>query len=317
MAAKRTKFIVGLFIISGLLLIVVLTIWLGATKFFTRGFYAVTFFDESVQGLNIDAPVKYRGVMVGMVEKIRVASDGALIEVILKLELNEDMMKENLNSIVSQLRVVGITGSMFVELDRPKHGEKLFLPGSEIATDYPVIPSKQSDIVLLISSLSDLADQLKQLHISSIGDSFSSFLKKLNTIIDSLNLQEVSENIRQFSIKLNKAVDGEKIRSILEHTDEAAAAFESVVKSLSSNTEPVGDIIAEVNLATQKLNKIFTQIDAVTDKTEISVTAVTKYLTVIMQQLEYIMDNMERFSAKIADQPSQLLLGDPPENDRN
>ena len=318
MASKQTKFAVGLFIISGMLLTAILTVWLGATRFFSESYYVVTFFDESIQGLDVDAPVKYRGVMIGRVHKIGVASDGTLIKVTLKLELDKDIIKVHLKSLVSQLRSVGITGSMFVELDKAEREEKLFTPGPEIEAEYPVIPSKQSEIVYLLSSLSDIVDQVKNFNIHAIGDSLLLLLNKLNDGVDSVDLQELFENIKQFSVKLNKAFDEEKIRSILEHADEAIAAFESAGKSLSSKTESVDGIIVELNLASQKLNNIFGQIESVTGKTEISIEAVTKYFLTILRQLEYLMDNMEKFTAKIADQPSQLFLGDaPPEDDRN
>ena len=318
MATKQTKFMVGLFIISGLLLMVVSAIWLGATRFLSKGQYAVTFFDESVQGLSIDAPVKYRGVMIGLVDKIEIASDGTLIKVTLKLELDEEITEDNLSNLVSQLRSVGITGSMFVELDRPRSGEELFVPGQGIETEYHVIPSKQSEVVHFFYSLSEMVDQIKKLNIPAIGSSLLSLLEKLNNSVDSMNLQELTENIKQFSVKLNKAVDGEKIASILDHTEEAVAVFESVLKSLPSNSEPIADIIAEFYSASQKLNRIFAQIESVTDKTEISIEAVTKSLIIILQRLEYLIDNMEEFTAKIADQPSQLFLGGvPPKDDRN
>jgi len=318
MASKKTKFVVGLFISSGLLLAVILTIWLGAAKFLTKSHYAVTFFDESVQGLTVDAPVKYRGVMIGRVDKIGVASDGTLIKVTLKLESDRDRISANLDSLVSQLRSVGITGSMFVELDKPKREEKLFMPGPEVEAEYPVIPSKHSEIVNLLSSMSDIVEQVKKLNIHAIGDSLVLLLEKLNDGVDSMNVQELSENIKQFLAKLNKAIDEEKIRSILAHADEAAAAFESVVKSFSSNTQPVEGIITELNIASQKLNKIFNQIESVTDKTDVSIEAVTRYVLVILRQLEYLMDNMEKFTAKIADQPSQLFFGNaPPEDGKN
>ncbi|RLB41487.1 MAG: hypothetical protein DRH12_08010 [Deltaproteobacteria bacterium] len=83
---KGSKFAVGLFVLGGSIAAVVLLIFLGATHLFQKGQYYVTYFDESVQGLIKDSPVKYRGVPIGRVDRIRVAPDGRLVEVVLKVE---------------------------------------------------------------------------------------------------------------------------------------------------------------------------------------------------------------------------------------
>ncbi|HEY9074532.1 MAG TPA: MlaD family protein, partial [Desulfobaccales bacterium] len=119
MAGKTSKFMVGLFVTLGVILIVVAIIWVGATKYFEKGNMYVTYFDESVQGLQKDSTVKYRGVEVGRVEQIGVAPDNRLISVIMKINLKEDLP----HTAIAQLKVAGITGMVFVELDRQKKEE--------------------------------------------------------------------------------------------------------------------------------------------------------------------------------------------------
>ena len=73
MATQKTKFAVGLFVAIGFTLAILVTIWLGMSRFLQKGRFYVTYFDESVQGLDVDSPVKYRGVFTGRVESIGVA----------------------------------------------------------------------------------------------------------------------------------------------------------------------------------------------------------------------------------------------------
>ena len=68
-------FRVGLFILSTCALSVAAVIWLGATAFFTPAALVETCFDESVQGLDIGAPVKFRGIEIGSVVAIESADD--------------------------------------------------------------------------------------------------------------------------------------------------------------------------------------------------------------------------------------------------
>ena len=79
MPSVRTKFSVGLFVIIGMSLVVIFVLWLGMSEIFKEGRKYVAYFDESVQGLNKDAAVKYRGVNIGRVDQIGVAPDGRLI----------------------------------------------------------------------------------------------------------------------------------------------------------------------------------------------------------------------------------------------
>ena len=119
MASQKTKFTVGLFLITGTGLFLLTVIWMGVSHFLQEGQYYVTYFNESVQGLEKDSPVKYQGVPIGRVESIEVAPDEKLIQVTLKIESGQKLDKDT----VAQLKLVGITGSIFVELNRKAEGE--------------------------------------------------------------------------------------------------------------------------------------------------------------------------------------------------
>jgi ABC-type transporter Mla subunit MlaD len=55
----------GLFVLVGLFVMFGALFWLGARRFQRTSFPAVSYFDESVQGLDVGSPVKFRGVTVG------------------------------------------------------------------------------------------------------------------------------------------------------------------------------------------------------------------------------------------------------------
>ena len=114
MAKKTSNFLIGLFVVMGVLIGAVLIVWLSASKYFQKGPVYAAYFNESVQGLQMDSAVKYRGVDVGNVEKIRVAPDNKLIEILMKINLKGENTKE----LVAQLKSAGITGLVFIELDQ-------------------------------------------------------------------------------------------------------------------------------------------------------------------------------------------------------
>ncbi|MFZ1979832.1 MAG: MlaD family protein, partial [Smithella sp.] len=106
MSARSSKFLIGLFVIIGALMCAAITIWIGAAGVFTKGSLYTTYFDESVQGVQVDSAIKYRGVEIGKVQSIKVAPDYRLIEVVMKIDLEGDLQKQTIAALTS----AGITG---------------------------------------------------------------------------------------------------------------------------------------------------------------------------------------------------------------
>ena len=70
MAKQSFKTAVGAFVIGGLALLVAGIILLGGGRMFSDDIEYVLYFDGSVSGLNIGAPVVFRGVPMGQVTRI-------------------------------------------------------------------------------------------------------------------------------------------------------------------------------------------------------------------------------------------------------
>ena len=137
MAGKTSKFMIGIFVTVGLIMAVVAIVWLGASKYLQKGTLFVTYFDESVQGLSVDSNVKYRGVNAGTVRSIQVAPDQNLIEVVMKIFMKGGDEK----NLAAKLKSAGLTGVVYIELDRKGEDEISLSPKIDFPTEYPVIPS--------------------------------------------------------------------------------------------------------------------------------------------------------------------------------
>jgi phospholipid/cholesterol/gamma-HCH transport system substrate-binding protein len=71
---KLSYFKIGVFVISAIVIGVIGVVVLGAGAIFQKRSLIETYIDESVQGLDVGSPVKFRGVPVGRVEQISLTS---------------------------------------------------------------------------------------------------------------------------------------------------------------------------------------------------------------------------------------------------
>lgn len=161
---------IGVFVMGGLALAVVALAVLGSGSLFRQSHKFVCFFDGSLNGLKVGAPVKIRGVEIGAVSDIRLRpapSEGQLkhnAEAINALpviiDIDESQLKsrgasgaalqpDELNSLIkqglrAQLNTESLlTGLLYIDLDLyPGTPEHLMLePGTGIYPEIPTVPT--------------------------------------------------------------------------------------------------------------------------------------------------------------------------------
>ena len=202
MARKTSKFMIGLFVIIGVSIGLIAIIWLGASKYFEKGGTYATYFDESVQGLQKDSTVKYRGVDVGRVEKIRVAPDNALIEVVMKINLKGELQRSH----IAQLKPAGITGIVFIELDRKGPGEQDLSPKLSFASEYPIIASKPSDIKQILSGVQGVLENLNKIDAKGISEGIVSTVANLNGVITKVDNALAEKRLDEIIIEVKNTL---------------------------------------------------------------------------------------------------------------
>ena len=156
MEEKVNFVVVGVFVLVLGVALIGGVLWLSSGKFYGQHYTTYqTYMTESVAGLNLNAPVKYRGVDVGLVRKIALAPAN-VEEVQLTLDVERDTpVKED---TVAILQTQGLTGIAYVELTA---GRKTSLPLTARAGEtYPVIQSGPSLLTRLDSSVTALLGSL-------------------------------------------------------------------------------------------------------------------------------------------------------------
>ena len=319
MNSRKSKFMVGLFMAGGISVGLAAIIWLGMSDFLREGHFYATYFDESVQGLNADSPVKYRGVSIGRVDRISVAPDNRLIEVILKINSGAELE----SGLVARLSMVGITGSMFIELDRKKEDVPDRSPRLNFPSEYPIINSNPSEISELFRGIDDIMDKINSLDLAGISDRVKQTLDNVNQSVADLDLKRISNGLNASIDNLNQNLESKRWDSIIQSIDQAAVSFNdlmgqaagSLVKVdgiIEENREAIRASIADLRLAMENVNTFLEKGAGLVDGTEEYFFELNSSLLSISRNLEDASNNLNRGLEMVADQPSQLLFGQPP-----
>ncbi len=256
MAKRQSRFMVGLFVTSGLLIGVAAVIWLGAANYCQKGARYVTYFDESVQGLQVDSRVKYRGVEVGSVEWIGVAPDQRLVEVVVKIDLEGDVER----SMVAQLKAAGITGIVFVELDRRLPEAEVFVPPAGMKTAYPVIPSQPSQTKQMLSSIDRIMEKVVRMdldgvaeHIKRSASAIETFFSSRDTMRTVRNLESLSASLGRSRGRIDSLLAAGKMEAVLAEVEGGA---KEARQGIGEAREGIGEIRRGVGAAREGITEI-------------------------------------------------------------
>jgi phospholipid/cholesterol/gamma-HCH transport system substrate-binding protein len=303
MVKKKTYFTVGLFVIAGLVIGIAAIIWVGASQYFQKGSRYVTYFNESVQGLQVDSNVKYLGVDVGRVEKIRVAPDNKLIEIIMKINFGGSLEY----TTVASLKMAGITGIVYVELDRKKIRDTGLAPKIDFVPPYPVIPSRPSDIRQITTTVEEIVQQVRSIDFNGIAEQVKATAKAVENFVDNeemkkivSNLQSTTLHLDRMALKVNTILTKGGAEEILKETRETIEDARQVIGRVKEEVDSL-----KLSETRAKANNLMESVEAQVKKMSTDIQATGENLRQASETLE---DLVERLSAD----PSDLIFSEPP-----
>jgi phospholipid/cholesterol/gamma-HCH transport system substrate-binding protein len=309
-----------------MIILIFALVWLGMSRVLEKGYYYVTYFNESVQGLSADSPVKYRGVSIGRVDQIGVAPDSKLIEVVLKIESGQQLDE----GIVAQLKSVGITGSVFVELDRIKEGDPDQSPPLTFPSEYPIVASKPSDIQRILRVIDEFVEQIKILDLPGISVKVKASLDLLNEGIEAADLGGLSEGFQASLNGVQNILEDENIPKFLDSAAEAGQALNLLVAEarttmkrldhtlarvdgiVTSEEATIRQSISDLQSALEKAHNLLAAGTTMVNGTNEAVSQIRPYLVSSARNLERATQKLDRLMELLNQQPSRLLVGEPP-----
>lgn len=237
--------LIGFLVLLGLSMIIAFGYWLlKPSEEAEMQTYAI-YFDESVLGLNLDAPVKYRGINVGKVAMLKInPNNSEQVEVLINV-LKTTPIK---SSTVAQLTSQGITGLSYINLS---FGDDSSLPlKAKKDEEYPVIKTIPSLLIKLENTFGDVTFNLSetlqrtrellkeenQADISLLLKNSAIFMSKMNQILDDEtinNFKQMVKNLNSSSQKLDNMMPRveELIKKSGKWEDDISASFYSIMNS--------------------------------------------------------------------------------------
>jgi phospholipid/cholesterol/gamma-HCH transport system substrate-binding protein len=259
MAGQAQKLKIGLFVVASLLIVVAGVIWLSASRYFENSRTVVAYFNETVQGLDADSPVKFRGVKVGRVKDIKMAPDGRLVEVTMALDKNFRISDD----LGVKMNLLGLTGLKYLEMDTFKPDLYKETVQIDFTPKYKVIQTYPSDIREIGNALENVFQKIKTLDLERISNNLVQLTSRLDTVLKDVKLghlsSEASETLREVretARRINDEVARAQIsRSVNKTLEKATAFFQESTETSRSADRMIRRADNNLNGLTQKLDR--------------------------------------------------------------
>lgn len=237
--------LVGIFVFIGFIFMVLFAYWMLKPSVESETKTYGIDFDESVLGLNIDAPVKYRGISVGKVISIGINEKNSEQVRVLVSILKSTPIKED---TAAQLTAQGITGLSYVNLSLGSNSSKLLQ--TKEGASYPVITTIPSFFTNFEESLSSVSTKLSstlgkteqllgdqnQAQLSLLLKRTADVMEKMDKLLDDKTINHLhnsAKNLDNFSYKLDRMMPNidEFIDKSTKWEDKISHSFESIMTS--------------------------------------------------------------------------------------
>ena len=246
MSTKVSPTLIGAFVIGAVALIVIAILLLGSGRLFRQTRDFVLYFDNSVNGLRVGAPVKFKGVEVGSVKDIRLQLEKGAevnkIPVIIEIDLEkltlrgatpeiavdrEAFHKAVVEGFRGQLAMESlVTGVLYVALDFFPGTPINFVQQENVNNKYPEIPTLPTSLELAKGAVERILNKLEEVDFKRLIDS----------------LTKTSDGVGQLV-----SVNSTTVKSILQSVDQAMPQLRGAISDFRTLTATANNNVTNVS----------------------------------------------------------------------
>lgn len=231
MGRKANPAVIGAFVVGAIALAVIGVLVFGSGQMFKHNVKIICFFSGTVNGLNVGAPVKFKGVDVGSVKDIRLrfgnvfvsdaetVSQGVRIPVFLEIDPDKlttqgarrdfrdpKRVRELIDlGLRAQLNAQSIvTGLLFIQLDfHPEVPATFYLPAGSEDMEIPTMPTTLERVQ---SAAAEVIRKLEDIRFDAMVKSATEVLEAIKNVVNSPGLKQTLETLPTTVDNVNEAV---------------------------------------------------------------------------------------------------------------
>jgi len=324
MSTKVSPTLIGAFVIGAVVLIVIAILLLGSGRLFRQTRDFVLYFDNSVNGLRVGAPVKFKGVEVGTVKDIRLQLEKGAevnkIPVIIEIDLEkltlrgatpqiavdrEAFHKAVVDGFRGQLEMESlVTGLLYVALDFFPGTPINFVQQDNVNNKYPEIPTLPTSLEQAKGAVDRILNKLEEIDFKRLIDS----------------LTKTSDEVGQL-VRVNSPT----VKSILQSVDQAMPQLRGAILDFRTLTATannnVTNVSADLHQTLTAAHSAIEQIAATMKEAETTIISVratvdpnspTFYeLTKSLREVSGAASSIRLLADSLDRNPQAIILGNP------
>jgi ABC-type transporter Mla subunit MlaD len=294
-----------------------------------------SYFRESVQGLDVGAPVKFRGVTLGQVTAIGLTSAeygrGApadirratlrLVYVRFVIDTNRvgrapDDTSVTRNGLRARIAAQGLTGLSYLELDfvDPQKFPPEEVPWTPRAE---VIPSMPSTLTQVQDAAQQLLAKFQQVDVAALAKAVQTLVSDLDEDLKDGDVHQALARTSELLSTVQASVKGADLPGLAGDVRRTVGAVHGVVQGpqvrelLAAATAAANRLAA----ASSRLGPLITALQATTLRADNSAADVQQDLAPILRDVRAAAANLRDTSDALRRYPAQVILGGPPPRD--
>ena len=331
MRLSGTYLRVGLLIVGGLGIFVAMIWFLGGARIGSGTLYE-SYFSESVQGLEVGAAVKYRGVTIGRVSEIGLVSaaygQGEVIEkdaqlyrlVFVRYVVDTSKIGQMPDTRIivelglrAKLASQGITGLSYLELDfvDPARYAALDLPWKPRA-EY--IPSMPSTFFQVQDAAQQVLARLNRVDIDALVGQLTGLLSDLRVQLSSGDLHTALTDASVLLRSTNAAVQAADLQGLSADLKRTSTSLRDAVEGEDMRKLLANSALAAERLANTaaKLPALVASMQAVSQRAGSSSADLERSLAPLLRDTQAAAQNLREMTESLRRYPAQILSPPPP-----
>lgn len=268
MSAKANPLKVGVFVVAGVALVIAAVLLLGGRSFFTRRVPFVLFFAESVNGLVVGSPVKFKGVPIGTVTRIQLGlREGAGAQSIpVCIRLDEGQILSATGQQVDMWQREFVEAQIRQGLRASLELESFITGRLYVQFDYftnappPVLVQKEGqfmELPTISTGLNEFLKSLERVDLAGLSRRLNTVLDDVGRLLRDAQVKDISQRLARTLEAMEKFIASSEWKQAAQSLTLTSEETRRLVADLRAEVRPVaGGLTNATEQATQTLAEL-------------------------------------------------------------